>query len=596
MLQAMNTGHEGSLSTVHANSPRDALNRLETMVLMAGYELPLRAIRSHVSSALDLVVQLDRLDDGSRRVVEISEVQRMEGEVITLQKLFEFKIDHFDAERRIVGKLHPTGLRPGFLGKFERHGIELPLSLFGGAASAIYGANAQALAGPGQRGRRQMRPARALLAGARRHARPVRRGPRGLRRAVQIAPVTRLPFPERGYVVSVSEAAELRRRERRRSRERPPRHRRARRPAGEQRASLRRRARARRQREHDRGAGGGRTRVGARVRVASDRRRGGRHRRVQRRHLGAARAHPRRTVTLRRALATQPPLAYGTRIYDALVRSLALLREAKLSSGSIVLLSDGADIGSLHSLDEAVAAAKKQQMRIFTVGLRSGAFDAEPLRAIAERTGGSYAEARSAAELASIYEALGEQLAGEYLVRYRSAARPMSQVEVGIEVAGAGSATTAYVAPTPSLLAPYHRSLAVQVPPLGQLAAPDQPALRAARLLAAARARSAAEDDGRRPRPDLRERAAGRRAPSSAATAALRAATRNRYATGWWAQLERDLELARMTVTPRQVVGMALAGTFLHRASVAFMLSAPLFALFGLTTPLVARAWSFGGS
>jgi pilus assembly protein CpaF len=145
MLQAMNTGHEGSLSTVHANSPRDALNRLETMVLMAGYELPLRAIRSHVSSALELVVQLDRLDDGSRRVVEISEVQRMEGEVITLQKLFEFKIDHFDADRRIVGRLHPTGLRPGFLAKFERHGIKLPINLFGGAASAIFGANTQAL-------------------------------------------------------------------------------------------------------------------------------------------------------------------------------------------------------------------------------------------------------------------------------------------------------------------------------------------------------------------------------------------------------------------------------------------------------------------
>jgi pilus assembly protein CpaF len=145
MLQAMNTGHEGSLSTVHANAPRDALNRLETMVLMAGYELPLRAIRSHVSSALDLVIQLDRLDDGSRRVVEISEVQRMEGEVITLQKLFEFKIDRFDEERRIVGRLHPTGLRPGFLGKFERHGIELPLSLFGDTASAIFGANAAAL-------------------------------------------------------------------------------------------------------------------------------------------------------------------------------------------------------------------------------------------------------------------------------------------------------------------------------------------------------------------------------------------------------------------------------------------------------------------
>jgi pilus assembly protein CpaF len=146
MLQAMNTGHEGSLSTVHANAPRDALNRLETMVLMAGYELPLHAIRSHVSAALDLIVQLDRLDDGSRRVVEISEVQRMEGEMITLQKLFEFKIERFDAERRIVGRLHPTGLRPGFLAKFERHGIEVPLSLFGGTANAIWGSDAQALA------------------------------------------------------------------------------------------------------------------------------------------------------------------------------------------------------------------------------------------------------------------------------------------------------------------------------------------------------------------------------------------------------------------------------------------------------------------
>jgi pilus assembly protein CpaF len=145
MLQAMNTGHEGSLSTVHANSPRDALNRLETMVLMAGYELPLRAIRSHVSSALELVIQLDRLDDGTRRVVEISEVQRMEGEVITLQKLFEFKIERFDAQRQIVGRLQPTGLRPGFISKFERHGIELPVNLFGGAANAIFGTNGQAL-------------------------------------------------------------------------------------------------------------------------------------------------------------------------------------------------------------------------------------------------------------------------------------------------------------------------------------------------------------------------------------------------------------------------------------------------------------------
>jgi pilus assembly protein CpaF len=157
MLQAMNTGHEGSLSTVHANSPRDALHRLETMVLMAGYELPLRAIRQHVSAALDVIVQLDRLDDGSRRVVEISEVQRMEGEMITLQKLFEFKIDRVESDRRIVGQLRPTGLRPGFLGKFDRRGIELPLDLFGGLGAAVFGANGQPNANPawdGSGGRR----------------------------------------------------------------------------------------------------------------------------------------------------------------------------------------------------------------------------------------------------------------------------------------------------------------------------------------------------------------------------------------------------------------------------------------------------------
>jgi pilus assembly protein CpaF len=141
MLQAMNTGHEGSLSTIHANSPRDALNRLETMVLMAGYELPLRAIRQHVSAALDVIVQIDRLDDGTRHVTAIAEVQRMEGDMITLQNLFEFKVERVDEDRKVVGRLEPTGLRPLFLGKFERHGIELPLDLFGTPATVMYGSS-----------------------------------------------------------------------------------------------------------------------------------------------------------------------------------------------------------------------------------------------------------------------------------------------------------------------------------------------------------------------------------------------------------------------------------------------------------------------
>src|ERR687885_971380 len=130
MLQAMNTGHDGSLTTVHANAPRDALARIETMVLMAGFDLPVRAIRQQVASALDLIIQLERLEDGSRRVVAITEVQRMESDVITLQDLYVFKIEQILPDRTVLGALRPTGLRPTFLHKFEKRGITLPVDLF----------------------------------------------------------------------------------------------------------------------------------------------------------------------------------------------------------------------------------------------------------------------------------------------------------------------------------------------------------------------------------------------------------------------------------------------------------------------------------
>jgi pilus assembly protein CpaF len=135
MLQAMNTGHDGSLSTIHANSPRDALARIETMVLMTGYDLPVRAIRGQVASALDMIVHLERLEDGSRRVTAITEVQRMESDVITLQDIFEFKVERVTPDRIVIGSLSPTGLRPSFLHKFEKHGITLPISLFSGNGS-----------------------------------------------------------------------------------------------------------------------------------------------------------------------------------------------------------------------------------------------------------------------------------------------------------------------------------------------------------------------------------------------------------------------------------------------------------------------------
>jgi pilus assembly protein CpaF len=130
MLQAMNTGHDGSLSTVHCNSPRDAVSRIETMVLMAGFDLPVRAIREQVASALHLIVHTERLHDGSRKVVRVTEVQRMEGDQVTLQDLFLFTVHGTTANGSIAGALESTGLHPSFKDDFHRRGITLPADLF----------------------------------------------------------------------------------------------------------------------------------------------------------------------------------------------------------------------------------------------------------------------------------------------------------------------------------------------------------------------------------------------------------------------------------------------------------------------------------
>jgi len=129
MLQAMNTGHDGSMSTGHANAPRDMLARLETMVLFAGVDLPLRAVREQIASAVDLIVHLERLKDGSRKITNITEVQGMEGDVVVLQDIFVFEQSGI-ADGRIQGRLRPTGVQPRFSEKFEVMGIPLPAGLF----------------------------------------------------------------------------------------------------------------------------------------------------------------------------------------------------------------------------------------------------------------------------------------------------------------------------------------------------------------------------------------------------------------------------------------------------------------------------------
>ncbi|SFE96545.1 CpaF family protein [Alteribacillus iranensis] len=130
MLQAMNTGHDGSLATGHANSPRDMISRLETMVLMAGMELPIKAIREQIAGALHLIIHQARLRDGSRRITNITEVQGLEGDIIVLQDIFTFRQMGVDSNGKIKGKLVPTGVRPKFYDRFDQAGIHLPPSIF----------------------------------------------------------------------------------------------------------------------------------------------------------------------------------------------------------------------------------------------------------------------------------------------------------------------------------------------------------------------------------------------------------------------------------------------------------------------------------
>jgi len=130
MMQAMNTGHEGSLTTVHANSPRDALARIENMILMAGFDLPVLVIREQIASAIHMIIQLARLVDGSRRIVQVTEVSGMEGNMVTLQDIFVFRQTGIDSDGRVIGELKATGIRPKFADRLKAFGMDLPEDIF----------------------------------------------------------------------------------------------------------------------------------------------------------------------------------------------------------------------------------------------------------------------------------------------------------------------------------------------------------------------------------------------------------------------------------------------------------------------------------
>ena len=138
MLQAMNTGHDGSMTTLHANTPRDAIARIETMVLMAGMDLPVRAIREQIAAAVNVIVQQSRLKDGTRKITNITEVQGMEGDVVVLQDVFLFEQTGLDERGKIIGQLRPTGIRPKFVEAFEAQNIYLPPNIFGYAGERSF--------------------------------------------------------------------------------------------------------------------------------------------------------------------------------------------------------------------------------------------------------------------------------------------------------------------------------------------------------------------------------------------------------------------------------------------------------------------------
>jgi Flp pilus assembly protein TadB len=297
---------------------------------------------------------------------------------------------------------------------------------------------------------------------------------------------------------------------------------------------------------------------------------------------------------LNAAVTRAPQLAYGTHIFDAVSRSLRQLAAAKISAGSIVLLSDGADVGSTTTLAKVATAARQQHVRVFTVGLRSGAFDAKTLQSLAAQTGGSFAEASSPKELAGIYSQLGSKLASEFLLEYRSLAAPTSPVDVSVTLDGIGTGTSHYVAPTPSALPPYHRPfirafllsgwtfilLALIV--AGLIGGAVRLLVDAMRSRVVDRVR-AFTGDANEPAEE-RERAEEWRRRATRARASGSDAART-----WLGRFEQRLDIGRIQISASTIIAITVATTL---AAVVLLGSISVFfAILGFGVPLLTRAW-----
>jgi tight adherence protein B len=292
-------------------------------------------------------------------------------------------------------------------------------------------------------------------------------------------------------------------------------------------------------------------------------------------------------------LANVTPTRQGTHIYDALSQALAVLRQAHLSGSAIVLLSDGADTGSTAKETPLVTRAQRQRVRIFTVGLHSGAFNGAALQRLAQGTGATYAEATSSAGLTPIFAQLGQTLAGEYFLRYRSDANPGTHVVVTVDVRDEGNAALTYLAPAIVAVAPYHQSLfvrfwssAVSVVFVSLLAAAlvglamamlvrRKPSTVGARIAEFSTLISEPEE-----RPEDKP---------LLSTRLLGSTERSLARTPWWVRFREELEIASIDMSAEQMLGLAIVGALI--VGLALYLVSPIFCIFGLFVPLVVRAY-----
>lgn len=296
------------------------------------------------------------------------------------------------------------------------------------------------------------------------------------------------------------------------------------------------------------------------------------------------------------ALADPPALARGTHIYDAVDAAIGLFEQERIAGGTVVVLSDGSDTGSRQSADDVAAAARQAGVRLYAVGLRSSSFDPGPLRDLAGGGGGSYSEATSPAELRQIYDQLGEQLASQYLVRYRSPAGPEQRIDVAVKVAGVpGVATAEYTTPALGFAAepPFRRPieetfwrskaavLAVSLIAGGLLALALVVLMRPRSRTRALRDRI----DAFVPSPERRVTVS----LSAAADRLLQSTEKSLERTSWWPGVKQDLEVARIPLTPIQVLALTALGTVVAAWVLAAMTGTPLGALAGLVTPFAAR-------